>query len=59
MAILAFVFSMVLIVAYLAFRFDWHYAAPTIAALIHDLIITLGVYSITGREVTWRPWPRC
>ncbi len=51
-AILAFVFSMVLIVAYLAFRFDWRYAAPTIAALIHDLIITLGVYSITGREVT-------
>ena len=51
-AILAFVFSLVLIVAYLAFRFDWRYAAPTIAALIHDLIITLGVYSITGREVT-------
>ncbi len=51
-AILAFIFSMVLIVAYLAFRFDWRYAAPTIAALVHDLIITLGVYSITGREVT-------
>ena len=30
-AILAFIFSMVLIVAYLAFRFDWRYAAPTIA----------------------------
>ena len=51
-AVLAFIFSLVLIVAYLAFRFDWRYAAPTIAALIHDLIITLGVYSITGREVT-------
>ncbi len=51
-AILAFIFSMVLIVAYLAFRFDWRYAAPTIAALLHDLVITIGVYSITGREVT-------
>jgi SecD/SecF fusion protein len=51
-AILAFVFSMVLIVLYLAFRFDWRYAAPTIVALLHDLIITIGVYSITGREVT-------
>jgi SecD/SecF fusion protein len=51
-AILAFIFSMVLIVLYLAFRFDWRYAAPTIVALLHDLIITVGVYSITGREVT-------
>jgi SecD/SecF fusion protein len=51
-AILAFIFSLVLIVAYLAFRFDWRYAAPTIVALLHDLIITIGVYSITGREVT-------
>ena len=51
-AILAFIFSMFLIVAYLAFRFDWRYAVPTIVALLHDLIITIGVYSITGREVT-------
>ena len=51
-AILAFIFSIFLIVAYLAFRFDWRYALPTIAALVHDLLITLGVYSITGREVT-------
>ncbi len=51
-AVLAFVFSMLLIVAYLAARFDWRYAAPTIAALLHDLVITIGVYSITGREVT-------
>jgi SecD/SecF fusion protein len=51
-AVLAFVFSLLLIVAYLAARFDWRYAAPTIAALLHDLVITIGVYSVTGREVT-------
>jgi SecD/SecF fusion protein len=51
-AVLAFAFSIFLIVAYLAFRFDWRFALPTIAALVHDLLVTLGVYSITGREVT-------
>jgi SecD/SecF fusion protein len=51
-AILAFAFSIFLIVAYLAFRFDWRFALPTIAALVHDLLVTIGVYSITGREVT-------
>jgi SecD/SecF fusion protein len=50
-AVLAFVFSIFLIVVYLAFRFDWRYALPTIAALLHDLVITIGVYSLTGREV--------
>jgi SecD/SecF fusion protein len=50
-AIYAFVFSILLIVAYLAFRFDWRYALPTIAALAHDLLVTIGIYSLTGREV--------
>ena len=51
-AILAFIFSMFLIVVYIAFRFDWRYAVPMIVALIHDLIITVGVYSIFDREVS-------
>jgi SecD/SecF fusion protein len=51
-AVLAFIFSIGLIVLYLAFRFDWRYAVPTIAALIHDLLVTVGVYAVTGREVT-------
>ena len=51
-AVLAFVFSIVLIVGYISFRFDWKYAVPMIAALLHDVLITVGVYSLTGREVT-------
>ncbi len=43
---------MFLIVVYMAFRFDWRYSLPMIVALLHDLIITVGVYSITGRVVT-------
>ncbi len=51
-AILAFIFSMFLIVVYIAFRFDWRYAVPMIVALLHDLIITVGVYSMFDREVS-------
>jgi SecD/SecF fusion protein len=33
-------------------RFEWKYAIPVLIALMHDLLITAGVYSLTGREVT-------
>jgi SecD/SecF fusion protein len=51
-ALYAIIFSMFLIIAYLSFRFEFKYAIPTIVALIHDVIITIGVYSLTGRVVT-------
>ncbi len=51
-AIYAVIFSLLLIVAYVSARFEWKYAVPMIVALIHDVVITIGVYSITGREVT-------
>jgi SecD/SecF fusion protein len=51
-AILAIVVSMLLIVIYIWFRFDVKYAVPVIIAMLHDVVITVGVYSLTGREVT-------
>jgi SecD/SecF fusion protein len=51
-AIIAIIVSLLLIVLYLAIRFDLKYAFPVIAALIHDIVITVGVYSLTGREVS-------
>ena len=51
-ALYAIIFSIFLIVAYLSFRFEFKYAIPTIVALFHDVIITIGVYSLTGRVVT-------
>jgi SecD/SecF fusion protein len=51
-ALLAIFFSLFLVVVYLAIRFDWKFAVPVILAMIHDVLITVGVYSITGREVT-------
>ena len=37
---------------YIAIRFDLKFAGPVIVALLHDIVITVGVYSLTGREVS-------
>ena len=51
-ALLAIVVSLLLIVGYISVRFQWQFAAPVIIALAHDVIITVGVYALLGREVT-------
>ena len=51
-AILAIVVSLALIVIYVTFRFEFKFAVPVLVALLHDILITLGVYSLTGREMT-------
>jgi preprotein translocase subunit SecF len=39
------------IAIYLTFRFEWRMALAAIVAVVHDIIITVGVYSITQFEV--------
>jgi SecD/SecF fusion protein len=51
-AILAIIVSLLLIVIYIAIRFDLKFAVPVILAMLHDVVITVGVYSLTGREVS-------
>jgi SecD/SecF fusion protein len=51
-AIVAVIVSLLLIVLYIAVRFGLKFSGPVIAALLHDIIITVGVYSLTGREVS-------
>ncbi len=51
-AIIAIIASLVVISCYIALRFDWKFAVPTLIALMHDLLITSGVYALTGRVVT-------
>src|SRR5207253_2506902 len=51
-AIVAVIVSLLLIVLYIAIRFEFKFALPVIAALVHDIVITVGVYSLTGREVS-------
>jgi preprotein translocase subunit SecF len=40
------------IAAYLTLRFEWRMALAAIMAVVHDIIITVGVYAVTGFEVT-------
>ena len=51
-AVVAIIASLLVISAYVALRFEWKFALPVLIALMHDLLITSGVYALTGREVT-------
>ena len=51
-AVIAIIASLLVISAYVALRFDWKFAVPVLIALMHDLLITSGVYALTGRQVT-------
>ncbi len=51
-AILAIIFSLLLISAYVAFRFEAKYAVPVLIAVAHDILITAGVYALFDREVS-------
>ena len=48
----AIVIALLLILAYVTFRFQWKFAVGAIAAEVHDLLVVVGIYSLTGREVT-------
>lgn len=43
---LALIFTLLMIFAYVMFRFQWRFAAGAVAALAHDVILTLGFFSI-------------
>ncbi len=51
-AIWAIIVSLLLITVYITIRFDLKYAIPVILAMIHDILITIGVYALVGKEVT-------
>ena len=45
---LAVLFALILIFGYVMLRFRWKFAAGAILALVHDVIITIGFFSVTG-----------
>jgi preprotein translocase subunit SecF len=48
----ALIVFMVLIIAYLTLAFEWRMALAAVVALVHDLVITAGIYAWSGFEVT-------
>jgi SecD/SecF fusion protein len=51
-AIIAIIASIIVISAYIALRFEPKYAVPVLIAVMHDILITAGVYALVGQEVT-------
>jgi preprotein translocase subunit SecF len=47
---LAMLTALGLVMLYIAFRFQFKFAVGAVAALVHDVLITLGFFSITGME---------
>ncbi|MDP8988365.1 MAG: protein translocase subunit SecF [Actinomycetota bacterium] len=48
----ALVFFLIAIALYITLRFEWRMALATLAALVHDILVTVGIYSLAGLEVT-------
>tara|TARA_S200000501_G_scaffold378718_1_gene443026 strand:- start:4299 stop:5240 length:942 start_codon:yes stop_codon:yes gene_type:complete len=51
-ALMAIISALGLILIYVSFRFEWKYAIGSIAALTHDVLITLGIFSLLDYEVS-------
>lgn len=43
---------LVLVVAYISFRFEWRMAVAALVTLVHDVLVTIGIYALVGFEVT-------
>jgi preprotein translocase subunit SecF len=48
----ALIVFLLVITLYISLRFEFKMAVPTLIALVHDVLMTIGVYSISGLEVT-------
>lgn len=51
-AIYAIVLSFIVIAIYLSVRFEYKLALPAMLSVVQDVLLTIGIYSVTGREVT-------
>ncbi len=51
-SIIAFVVSLLLIIAYIAFRFEYKMGVMAVVALLHDIILVVGIYALVGREIS-------
>ncbi|MCB1833404.1 MAG: protein translocase subunit SecF [Geminicoccaceae bacterium] len=43
--------ALVFVLIYIWFRFEWQYGVGAIVALVHDVVMTIGMFAVTGLEV--------
>ena len=46
----AVIYALIAILAYIWFRFEWQFGIGAVVALVHDVILTLGIFSLLGLE---------
>ncbi|NNE09568.1 MAG: protein translocase subunit SecF [Gemmatimonadetes bacterium] len=51
-AFLAIIFSIIGILIYISWRFEFRFAVAAVVALVHDVLVTLGFFSLTDREIS-------
>jgi preprotein translocase subunit SecF len=51
-AVLATLYALAGMLAYIAFRFEWIYGLGAVIACFHDTLITIGLFSLFGREIS-------
>jgi len=51
-AFIALILALAGILAYITVRFQFRFAVVSVAALLHDAVITLGIFSLTGMEIS-------
>jgi preprotein translocase SecF subunit len=51
-AILATLYALAGMLVYIAFRFEWIYGVAAVVAVFHDTIITIGLFSLFGRQIS-------
>ncbi|NPD31104.1 protein translocase subunit SecD [Eggerthellaceae bacterium zg-1084] len=51
-SLIAFGVSLILIIVYIAIRFEYKMGVTAVIALLHDLVLVMGVYALMGREIT-------
>jgi SecD/SecF fusion protein len=51
-AILGIIVALALIVIYIGLRFEFKFSVPVIVAMLHDVLITVGIYSLVFKEVS-------
>ena len=47
---LAMLYALIGILAYVAWRFEWRFALGAVIALVHDVVVTVGFFSLLGLE---------
>ncbi len=50
--ILALIYALIGVMIYVMFRFEWKYSLGSVTALVHDVLITVGLFSLIGMEFT-------